>query len=170
MSRNDPPSPLARTTARTAYASMEFASAFALALLDQLGVATSRHATTPRDPPRRSRVTAECRDHHSLHSGRPTLARGHLRSIAPALALALFAAACGGTATATRESEPAAHISPSTADPTTTTTLPQPLSPLTGMLGDPTTLARPALAVKIDNVKDAHPQSGINQADVVYEE
>jgi len=29
---------------------------------------------------------------------------------------------------------------------------------------------RPALAVKIDNVTRAHPQSGVNQADVVYEE
>ena len=38
----------------------------------------------------------------------------------------------------------------------------------TGMQGTDT--ARPALAVKIDNVSRAHPQSGVNQADVVYEE
>ena len=31
-------------------------------------------------------------------------------------------------------------------------------------------VARPALAIKIDNVTRAHPQSGVNQADVVYEE
>jgi hypothetical protein len=31
-------------------------------------------------------------------------------------------------------------------------------------------MVRPILAVKIDNVAVAHPQSGINQADVVYEE
>ncbi|GIT77346.1 MAG: hypothetical protein Ct9H300mP31_18770 [Acidimicrobiaceae bacterium] len=31
-------------------------------------------------------------------------------------------------------------------------------------------IPRPALAVKIDNVTRAHPQSGVNQADVVYEE
>jgi hypothetical protein len=31
-------------------------------------------------------------------------------------------------------------------------------------------MTRPALVVKIDNVADAHPQSGINRADVVYEE
>ena len=33
-----------------------------------------------------------------------------------------------------------------------------------------TDAARPALAVKIDNVTRAHPQAGLNQADVVYEE
>ncbi|MBP67326.1 MAG: hypothetical protein CL435_02195 [Acidimicrobiaceae bacterium] len=38
----------------------------------------------------------------------------------------------------------------------------------TGMQG--TDVGRPVLAVKIDNVTRAHPQSGINQADVVYEE
>ena len=31
-------------------------------------------------------------------------------------------------------------------------------------------IGRPALAVKIDNVTRAHPQAGLNQADVVYEE
>ena len=31
-------------------------------------------------------------------------------------------------------------------------------------------IPRPALAIKIDNVTRAHPQSGVNQADVVYEE
>src|SRR5581483_11240277 len=47
---------------------------------------------------------------------------------------------------------------------------PPPVAPLTGLPAEPPTLARPVLAVKIDNVADAHPQSGIHQADVVYEE
>ena len=38
----------------------------------------------------------------------------------------------------------------------------------TALLGEDT--IRPALAIKIDNVAAARPQSGINQADVVYEE
>ncbi|MBT4477400.1 MAG: DUF3048 domain-containing protein, partial [Actinobacteria bacterium] len=38
----------------------------------------------------------------------------------------------------------------------------------TAVLGQDTD--RPALAIKIDNVFAAWPQSGINQADVVYEE
>lgn len=44
------------------------------------------------------------------------------------------------------------------------------MAPLTGVSGDPATAARPVLAVKIDNVAQAHPQLSINQADVVYEE
>jgi len=39
--------------------------------------------------------------------------------------------------------------------------------PLTGLDG---AASRPALAVKIDNHPDARPQSGLNQADLVYEE
>ena len=35
---------------------------------------------------------------------------------------------------------------------------------------DPTTQNRPALVVKIDNHAEARPQTGLNQADVVYEE
>jgi hypothetical protein len=46
-----------------------------------------------------------------------------------------------------------------------------PIAPLTG-LHDPTSGSahRPALSIKIDNVQAAHPQTGIDQADVVYEE
>jgi hypothetical protein len=62
--------------------------------------------------------------------------------------------------------------------PSTTTTTrpkppsgPQPTAPLTG-LPQPykAQLAAPAVVVKIDNVDAARPQTGINQADVVYEE
>ncbi len=41
--------------------------------------------------------------------------------------------------------------------------------PLTGQYG-PSTVNRPALAVKIDNVDGGRPQVGLNRADVVYEE
>ena len=56
------------------------------------------------------------------------------------------------------------------AAPTTTTEL---LTyPLTGLaVTDPGTYApRPALIVKIDNGVNSHPQTGLNQADIVYEE
>ncbi len=44
-------------------------------------------------------------------------------------------------------------------------------SALTGLPTDPAKLTRPALVAKIDNVNDgARPQSGINQADIVFEE
>ena len=43
--------------------------------------------------------------------------------------------------------------------------------PLTGMpIEDPALAARSALVVKIDNHPDARPQSGLNQADIVFEE
>jgi hypothetical protein len=60
----------------------------------------------------------------------------------------------------------------STTSPTTTTTVRTgQIAPLTG-LSDPTriTAKRPAVTVKIDNTYEAHPQYGIRQADVVYEE
>ncbi len=44
------------------------------------------------------------------------------------------------------------------------------LSPLTGLPVSAAVLHRPAIVVKIDNVTDALPQSGVDVADVVYEE
>jgi len=58
----------------------------------------------------------------------------------------------------------------STAPATTTTTVP-PVFPLTGLpAGADPKQARPALVVKIENVPEARPQSGLIEADVVYEE
>ena len=56
-----------------------------------------------------------------------------------------------------------------TAAPTTTPPPPPPVWPLTGV---PTTalVNRPALAVKIENSIDARPQTGLNDADMVWEE
>ena len=60
-----------------------------------------------------------------------------------------------------------------TTSPTTTTTtvVHRRVAALTG-LPDPTavTKRRSALTIKIDNTPEAHPQYGINEADVVYEE
>ncbi len=64
-----------------------------------------------------------------------------------------------------------AHGAPNIPGPTTTAAASGPLCPLTGLA--PTGGAvprRPALAVKIDNYPDARPQSGLDQADVVFEE
>jgi Protein of unknown function (DUF3048) N-terminal domain/Protein of unknown function (DUF3048) C-terminal domain len=62
-----------------------------------------------------------------------------------------------------------------TAPPSTTTTTTQPpsppVSPLTGLPpSSASQLLAPAVVVKIDNIDVARPQSGIGQADVVYEE
>ena len=103
-------------------------------------------------------------------------------------ALALTAAACGGgdddTSSDTTNDTSAPDTVPTTTrvvtttagssttvEETTTTPVPLPTAPLTGLpVADPAILARPALAVKMDNHKDARPHSGLNQADVVYEE
>ncbi|HEV3353042.1 MAG TPA: DUF3048 domain-containing protein [Acidimicrobiales bacterium] len=90
--------------------------------------------------------------------------RHRLFGFAAALAaLALVAAACssGGGKNASAGS---------TAPATTTTTVP-PVFPLTGLpAGADPKQSRPALVVKIENVAEARPQSGLVEADVVYEE
>jgi len=77
-------------------------------------------------------------------------------------------AACGGGA----KPKPVAAVTPETkVSEGTVTTEGAPLAPLTG-LADPggATKSRPAIAVKIDNAPEARPQSGLDVADVVYEE
>jgi hypothetical protein len=83
--------------------------------------------------------------------------------VVAALVPVLIAASCSGD-----KKKPAAASSSSAAPPTTA--VPAPSFPLTG-LPLPTGVApRPALSVKIDNVDSALPQSGLNNADIVYEE
>jgi len=86
------------------------------------------------------------------------------------VAAALVLAGCGGGS----KKKTAATLPTTTAPtlpPTTTTTTAPPVFPLTGVLApDPTKTKRVALIVKIDNSNAARPQSGINEADVVFEE
>jgi hypothetical protein len=74
----------------------------------------------------------------------------------------------GGAAASTSGADSTSTTSSTT---TTTTTVPRRVAALTG-LPDPTavTKRRSALTIKIDNTPEAHPQYGINEADVVYEE
>ena len=54
---------------------------------------------------------------------------------------------------------------------TSSTIAAEPVMPLTGLpIDDPALAGRSALVVKIDNHPDARPQSGLNQADIVFEE
>lgn len=100
---------------------------------------------------------------------------------------ALVAGACGGssdttTSDTTATTSPAVSLAP---DATSATTAPGgsaghqpapaepqgPVMPLTGLVvNQPEVASRPALVVKIDNGPAARPQSGLNQADIVYEE
>jgi Protein of unknown function (DUF3048) N-terminal domain/Protein of unknown function (DUF3048) C-terminal domain len=77
----------------------------------------------------------------------------------------LVLAACSSS-----PSHPSAKAPSTTVKTTTTsTTAPSPTCPLSG---EPvaTVPQRPALAVKIDNYPDARPQSGMDKADIVFEE
>ncbi len=70
----------------------------------------------------------------------------------------------------TTEPTPTSSTSTTT---TTTTTIPEPVlppSPLTGLgVEDPELLTRRTMAVKVDNHWDARPQSGIGEAETVFE-
>ncbi len=104
------------------------------------------------------------------------------RRLASLALLALAAAACsGGGSSAPDTSGPAVtqtsttstSVAPSTSTiaATTTTLVTGPVYPLTGLpVTDPAAAARPALVVKIDNNRLARPQSGLNEADIVFEE
>lgn len=110
--------------------------------------------------------------------------RHRFRYFTGLLAVTLVLAACGGGDDDTADTTDAATTTESTEAPTTTrkatttteeasttTAVPKPVSPLTGLEPfDATTLERPALVVKIDNHPVARPQTGLNQADLVYEE
>ncbi|GAC1318070.1 MAG: DUF3048 domain-containing protein [Acidimicrobiales bacterium] len=87
---------------------------------------------------------------------------------APVLCLALvFLAACSG---ATAKGRPAIPTLAALPPATTTTVAPGPVFPLTGLPASGATAARPAVSVKIDNVDPGRPQSGVNDADIVFEE
>jgi DUF3048 family protein len=93
---------------------------------------------------------------------RPGRTRSALRAIA-ALALATVAAAgcSGGDQPAT---PPATTAAP-------TSSAPPAVFPLTGLpTGGDATAARPALSIKVDNTRQARPQAGLNDADLVHEE
>ncbi len=109
----------------------------------------------------------------------------HLVSRRIPLLLAVFAmavtAACSSSATTTTTitAAPSTTFPPTTTLPPTTTTAPPtttttvydgPVSPLDGLpVDDPLLLDRRVIAVKIDNHWNARPQSGIQEADAVYE-
>lgn len=83
-------------------------------------------------------------------------------------AVAVATTACGGghkqAAATTTVSTTTTTVAPST------TAVPPPTYPLTGLpAASATQLHDPAVVIKIDNVDAARPQSGIDQADVVYD-
>src|SRR5271163_2095848 len=69
-------------------------------------------------------------------------------------------------------SSPAHHDAAAKVKPTTTTTTaPPPVCPLTGEPAPGGSIPqRPAMAVKIDNYPAGRPQSGLDKADIIFEE
>ena len=95
-----------------------------------------------------------------------TATRPVLTAVATATLLVL--AACGG-----HDKKPAASPSPTptSASPTTAPAAAPATCPLTGTVpGKNEKRDRPTLAVKIDNVDIARPQTGIDHADIIFEE
>lgn len=94
---------------------------------------------------------------------RPLRPRRAAGTLSAALVM-VVTAACGGGGGADKAT------TGSTGPAEVTTTVP-PVFPLTGLPAtDPGRANRPALAVKVDNAPVARPQSGLDVADVVYEE
>ena len=84
------------------------------------------------------------------------------------MTLALAALAAGGCSS---EDPPQAFVGRRLATTTSTAAVGTDVYPLTGLpVDDPARAARPALTVKIENEPLARPQSGLDAADVVYEE
>lgn len=113
---------------------------------------------------------------------RPPAGRLTARVGALLVVLALVAAACGGsgdaaadttTTTASTTTAPTTTTTApttTTTEATTTTVDPALIAPLTGLaVADAADLARPALVVKIDNHPNARPQTGLDQADIVFD-
>ena len=85
---------------------------------------------------------------------------------------ALATAGLAGVVLSACSSSPTHHAAAKDPPTTTTTTsAPKPACPLTGL---PAPLGavpgRPAMAVKIDNYPAGRPQSGLDKADIVFEE
>ncbi|MGH9181076.1 MAG: DUF3048 domain-containing protein, partial [Acidimicrobiales bacterium] len=89
------------------------------------------------------------------------------RGVAAVLAGLVVLAGCSGSGVerAAPPDDPAPAVVEA-APPTTAA--PPPLAPLTGLASP--NAGRPALVVKIDNAAAARPQSGLDRADVVFEE
>ncbi|MEI8238273.1 MAG: DUF3048 domain-containing protein [Actinomycetota bacterium] len=78
----------------------------------------------------------------------------------------------GSTAASTtvESSTTTTELPTTTTEAPTTTTLPPPVQPLSGLpLKDPKLLSRVALVVKVSNDRGARPQTGLNDADIVFE-
>ena len=82
---------------------------------------------------------------------------------------ALVVGACGGDGDSATE-EATELVEDEEAQETTTTAAPKVQAPLSGRPVDEEAARRPAISIKVDNSPDGRPQSGLEKADVIYEE
>jgi hypothetical protein len=88
--------------------------------------------------------------------------------VATAAVLAVVVAACGGGGSNQSKSKPSGSATTTTTAPPSAKTA---IAPFTGLPDkDGASLTRSSLAVKVENTPEARPQSGLDVADVVYEE
>lgn len=91
-----------------------------------------------------------------------------LKFVVAAGLLAVLGSCGGSSPSVTTESIP---TETTLVESSTTTTVPVVVNPLTGEpAADTSILSRPAMVVKIDDHPKAHPQVGLNQADIIFEE
>jgi hypothetical protein len=91
---------------------------------------------------------------------------------APASAATLATAPSSVATTSSSSTSTSTTVAEATTTAATTTTVPAtPVYPITGLpVTDPDAATRQTLVVKIDNSPPARPQSGLNEADMVFEE
>ena len=99
--------------------------------------------------------------------------RSRHRAALASVVVALVLTACGGTSDV--PGEPSSPGGPTAPGGTAAGGGPEvvddrPRSPFTGLPVDPDVLSRPLLAVKVENSENARPQSGLEAADIVFEE
>lgn len=110
-------------------------------------------------------MTARRRGAHSKKR-----AGGVRRWLAPVVSVAVLAAA-GGVALVVTVHHRASASPTTTQAPPSVVTATGPPCPLTGVPAPGGAVPqRPALAIKVDNVPQARPQSGLDEADIVFEE
>lgn len=108
--------------------------------------------------------------HDRRPDGDPSARPPTRRAVSAALlsAVALGVAGCSSSG---RTAAPADRPTPTPSPEPTPTPTPEPARwPLTGIEVDGDVPDRPALSVKIENSPEARPQTGLDQADVVFEE
>lgn len=136
-----------------------------------------RHGRSPERP----ELSAPSRGVEPARSGavspsisrRAALATGAVALVGTVAACSKMAPGSGASPTPSMTPKPASSLSGTPVAPTTSTSPKdtRPRAPLTGQLiSSPAALNHPAVAVKVPNLREEYPQTGLNAADIVFVE